>query len=345
MTNQYSLRDISSRFGGQVVGDGDVLISRVSSLGNAKQGDICFINDTKYQKALADCKASAFILREKDATLTPQPKIIVDNPYAYFAKISSLLNPPAISHIGIAPSAVVNSSATVPSSCSIAPMAVIGEHVVLGENVIIGAGCVLENDVTIGDNTCLEPNVTIKHHCQVGRHCHIFSGAVIGSDGFGYAEEAGVWLKIPQVGRVIIQDHVDIGANTTIDRGALDDTIIEEGVKLDNLIQIGHNCLIGAHTVIAGCTGIAGSAKIGRHCKIGGAAMILGHLEIVDGVTVSPGSMITRSLLQADTYTALMPFQTHKEWLNTAAKLRHLDLVTDKIKQLEKDLALLKSSL
>lgn len=345
MTNQYSLRDISSRFGGQVVGDGDVLISRVSSLGNAKQGDICFINDTKYQKALADCKASAFILREKDATLTPQPKIIVDNPYAYFAKISSLLNPPAISHIGIALSAVVNSSATVPSSCSIAPMAVIGEHVVLGENVIIGAGCVLENDVTIGDNTCLEPNVTIKHHCQVGRHCHIFSGAVIGSDGFGYAEEAGVWLKIPQVGRVIIQDHVDIGANTTIDRGALDDTIIEEGVKLDNLIQIGHNCLIGAHTVIAGCTGIAGSAKIGRHCKIGGAAMILGHLEIVDGVTVSPGSMITRSLLQADTYTALMPFQTHKEWLNTAAKLRHLDLVTDKIKQLEKDLALLKSSL
>lgn len=345
MTNQYSLRDISSRFGGQVVGDGDVLISRVSSLGNAKQGDICFINDTKYQKALADCKASAFILREKDATLTPQPKIIVDNPYAYFAKISSLLNPPAISHIGIAPSAVVNSSATVPSSCSIAPMAVIGEHVVLGDNVIIGAGCVLENDVTIGDNTCLEPNVTIKHHCQVGRHCHIFSGAVIGSDGFGYAEEAGVWLKIPQVGRVIIQDHVDIGANTTIDRGALDDTIIEEGVKLDNLIQIGHNCVIGAHTVIAGCTGIAGSAKIGRHCKIGGAAMILGHLEIVDGVTVSPGSMITRSLLQADTYTALMPFQTHKEWLNTAAKLRHLDLLTDKIKQLEKDLALLKSSL
>ncbi|HNZ56557.1 MAG TPA: UDP-3-O-(3-hydroxymyristoyl)glucosamine N-acyltransferase [Methylophilaceae bacterium] len=345
MTNQYSLRDISSRFGGQVVGDGDVLISRVSSLGNAKQGDICFINDTKYQKALADCKASAFILREKDATLTPQPKIIVDNPYAYFAKISSLLNPPAISHIGIAPSAVVNSSATVPSSCSIAPMAVIGEHVVLGDNVIIGAGCVLENDVTIGDNTCLEPNVTIKHHCQVGRHCHIFSGAVIGSDGFGYAEEAGVWLKIPQVGRVIIQDHVDIGANTTIDRGALDDTIIEEGVKLDNLIQIGHNGVIGAHTVIAGCTGIAGSAKIGRHCKIGGAAMILGHLEIVDGVTVSPGSMITRSLLQADTYTALMPFQTHKEWLNTAAKLRHLDLLTDKIKQLEKDLALLKSSL
>ena len=345
MTNQYSLRDISSRFGGQVVGDGDVLISRVSSLGNAKQGDICFINDTKYQKALADCKASAFILRAKDATLTPQPKIIVDNPYAYFAKISSLLNPPAISHIGIAPSAVVNSSAILPSSCSIAPMAVIGEHVVLGDNVIIGAGCVLENDVTIGDNTCLEPNVTIKHHCQVGRHCHIFSGAVIGSDGFGYAEEAGVWLKIPQVGRVIIQDHVDIGANTTIDRGALDDTIIEEGVKLDNLIQIGHNCVIGAHTVIAGCTGIAGSAKIGRHCKIGGAAMILGHLEIVDGVTVSPGSMITRSLLQADTYTALMPFQTHKEWLNTAAKLRHLDLLTDKIKQLEKDLALLKSSL
>jgi len=345
MTQQYSLRDISSRFGGQVSGDENIRISRVSSLGNAKQGDICFINDAKYQKALADCKASAFILRENDAALTSQPKIIVDNPYTYFAKISSLLNPPAISHIGIDPSAMVSSSATVPSSCGIGPMVVIGEQVVLGENVIIGAACVLENDVVIGDNTRLEPNVTIKHHCQLGAHCHIFSGAVIGSDGFGYAEEAGVWLKIPQVGRVIIQDNVDVGANTTIDRGALDDTIIEEGVKLDNLIQIGHNCVIGAHTVIAGCTGIAGSAKIGRHCKIGGAAMILGHLVIVDGVTVSPGSMITRSLMQADTYTALMPFQTHKEWLNTAAKLRHLDLLTDKIKQLEKDLALLKSSL
>jgi UDP-3-O-[3-hydroxymyristoyl] glucosamine N-acyltransferase len=215
---------------------------------------------------------------------------------------------------------------------------------VLGENVVIGSGCVIENNVTISDNSRLEPNVTIKHHSVIGRNCHIFPGAVIGSDGFGYAQESGTWLKIPQVGRVVLHDNVDVGANSTIDRGALDDTIIEQGVKIDNLIQIGHNCVIGAHTVIAGCTGIAGSAKIGKYCKIGGAAMILGHLEITDHVTISPGSMITRSLLVADTYTALMPFQSHKKWLNTAAKIRHLELLSDKIKSLEKDIALLKSS-
>ena len=283
-------------------------------------------------------------MREVDANLSSLAKIIVDNPYAYFAKLSAFLNPSAAITLGVALSAEVNPSATVPASCSVAALVVIGANVVLGENVIIGSGCVIENDVIIEANTQLEPNVTIKHHCIVGRNCHIFSGAVIGSDGFGYAEEKGRWLKIPQVGRVVIHDYVDIGANTTVDRGALDDTIIEEGVKLDNLIQIGHNCVIGAHTVIAGCTGIAGSATVGKHCKIGGAAMILGHLEIADNVTISPGSMITRSLATADTYTALMPFQTHKAWLNTAAKIRHLDDLSDKIKQLEKALALLKSN-
>ncbi|MEQ1488434.1 MAG: UDP-3-O-(3-hydroxymyristoyl)glucosamine N-acyltransferase [Methylotenera sp.] len=344
MSKQYSLSEIATLLGGQVVGDGNTLISRVASLANAHFGDISFINGAKYQKALASCEASAFVLREKDTALTELPKIVVDNPYAYFAKVSTLLNPPATVHLGVASSAVVDATAVIPNSCCIAAQVVIGEQVVLGENVIIGAGCVVENNVTIASNTRLEPNVTIKHHCEIGSNCHIFSGAVIGSDGFGYAEEAGVWLKIPQVGRVIIHNNVDIGANTTIDRGALDNTIIEEGCKLDNLIQIGHNCIIGAHTVIAGCTGIAGSAKIGKHCKIGGAAMILGHLEIADHVTISPGSMITRSLLVADTYTALMPFQAHKEWLTTAAKIRHLEDMATKIKQLEKDIALLKSS-
>ena len=343
MGKQYSLSEITQVLGGSVVGDDTTLISSVASLTNAKAGDISFINDAKYQKTLDSCKASAYVLRDKDAALTTLPRIIVDNPYAYFAKLSAFLNPIAGATLGVAPSAVVDISANIPASCSIAPLAVIGANVVLGENVIIGSACVVENDVTIAENTRLEPHVTIKHHCAIGENCHIFSGAVIGSDGFGYAEEAGVWLKIPQVGRVIIHANVDIGANTTIDRGALDDTIIEEGVKLDNLIQIGHNCIIGAHTVIAGCVGIAGSAKVGKHCKIGGAAMILGHLEIANHVTISPGSMITRSLLVADTYTALMPFQTHKAWLNTAAKIRHLDVLSNKIKELEKEITLLKS--
>ncbi len=343
MSKQYSLSAIAQTLGGYVLGDETVSISRVASLANAKSGDICFINDAKYQKALVSCEASAFVLKERDADLTTLPRIIVDNPYAYFAKLSAFLNPPATVKLGVALSAVVDATATIPASCSVGPLVVIGENVVLGEHVVVGAGCVIENNVTIADNTRLEPQVVIKHDCEIGPNCHLFSGAVIGSDGFGYAEESGVWLKIPQVGRVVIHANVDVGANTTIDRGALDDTIIEEGVKLDNLIQIGHNCIIGAHTVIAGAAGIAGSAKIGRHCKIGGAAMILGHLTIADHVTISPGSMITRSLTKADTYTALMPFQTHKAWLNTAAKIRHLDSLSAQIKNLEKELALLKS--
>lgn len=345
MRKTYALSDIVNALGGRVSGDASTLVVRVSSLANAQAGDISFLTDSKYHKALSASQASAFVLREADAVLTTAPCIIVDNPYAYFAKLSSLLNPVLVAEIGIAASAVIDATAIVPASCAIAALVVIGKNVVLGENVIVGAGCVIENDVSIADNTCLEPHVIIKHHCEIGKYCHLFAGVVIGSDGFGYAEEAGVWVKIPQVGRVVIHDHVDIGANTTVDRGALDDTVIEQGVKLDNLIQIGHNCVIGAHSVIAGCVGIAGSAKIGRHCKIGGAAMVLGHLEIADYVTISPGSMITRSLLVADTYTALMPFQTHQAWLKTAAKIRHIDELADKIKQLEKDIALLKSTM
>ena len=345
MSKHYSLSDIVATLGGQVTGDRATLIKRVSSLNNAKPGDLCFINDSKYQKELDTCNASAYVLRARDANLTQSPSIIVDNPYAYFAKVTALLNPEAMPIGAIAQSAVIDISAIIPATCLIAEFVVIGANVVLGEHVIIASGCVIEHDVSIAEHTILEPHVTIKHHCVIGPNCHIFPGVVIGADGFGYAEEEGRWIKIPQIGRVVIHADVDVGANTTIDRGALDDTVIEQGVKLDNLIQIGHNCVIGAHTVIAGCVGVAGSAKIGRHCKIGGAAMILGHLEVADHVTISPGSMITRSLLQAETYTALMPFQTHQAWLKTAAKIRHLDDMATKIKQLETALALLKSSL
>ncbi len=342
MSKNYTLNDIVRILGGRVVGDGEIEISRVSSLDNATSGDICFISDAKYQQALSISAASAVILREKDAAFAAIPKIIVDQPYAYFAKLAVLLNPPSLPILGISPSAVVDVSAQIPPTCSVGAFVVIGAHVVLGEGVVIGSGCFIEDHVTIAAGTKLESGVTIKQHCIVGKNCHLFSGVVIGSDGFGYTEEEGRWLKIPQLGRVIIHDNVDVGANTTIDRGTLDDTVIEEGVKLDNLIQIGHNCVIGAHTIIAACTGIAGSARLGRHCKIGGAAMILGHLSIADHVTISPGSMITRSLSVSDTYTALMPFQNHRAWLNTAAKIRHLDSFADKIKALESALALLK---
>ena len=350
---ELSLENIIEQLGGKLEGklsfyndNGNLAdknnnkIIRVGSLAHAQTGAISFFNDAKYTNQLQKTKASAVILKLEHVHLTLLPKIITDNPYAYFAKLSLLLNPPVTSSPGIHTSAIIHETANIGINCSIGANVVVLENTSIGKNVTIGSGSIVESNCLIGDNTILELNVTIKHHVQIGKNCHLFSGCVIGNDGFGYAEESNVdgqkhWVKIPQIGRVIIHDHVDIGANTTIDRGAIDDTVIEEGVKLDNLIQIAHNCRIGAHSVIAGCTGIAGSAVIGKHCKIGGAAMILGYLSILDHVTISPGSMITRSINKAGTYTALMPFQPHNDWLKTAANIRHLNDLTDKIKLLE----------
>jgi UDP-3-O-[3-hydroxymyristoyl] glucosamine N-acyltransferase len=342
MRVSYSLREIATQLGGEVLGDGDVAVSRMASLANAGPGDLSFLSDSKYRSLLEVTGASAVVVGKDASGATHLPRIVTDNPYAYFARVSTLLNPVPDLVPGIHPSAVVDATASVPSSASVGPRAVIGREARIGEFAVIGAGTVIGEHVTIGDHTVLHANVTIYYGCELGSNCIVSSGVVIGADGFGYAEDQGRWVKIPQVGRVLIGNDVEIGANTAIDRGALDDTIIEEGVKLDNLIQIGHNCRIGAHTVIAGCVGIAGSTRIGRHCRIGGAGMILGHLEIADDVTVSPGSMITRSLAKADTYTALMPFQSHDKWLKTAAHLRHLGDMSERVAQLEKELEALK---
>lgn len=336
MSVSYSLQEIVLRLGGVLVGDGQLVIERVASLSNAKEGQITFLVDLKYRSVLEKTLASAVVVSHHHKDVTDLPRIIVENPYAYFAKVSALLNPPAISKKGVAVGAVVDISARIPDSCSVAVNCVIGCHVVLGENVVLAPGCVIGDYVQIGDNTSLQANVVVYQACIIGKNCTLLSGCVIGADGFGYAEEDGQWVKIPQVGRVVIGDAVDVGVNTTIDRGTLDDTIIEDGVKLDNLIQVGHNCCIGAHTVIAGCVGIAGSTRIGKHCRIGGAAMILGHLEIADHTIISPGSMITRSLNKADTYTALMPFQSHQDWLKTAANIRRLADLSERVKWLEK---------
>lgn len=337
-----TLKALVEKLGGDLVGE-NANIDRVASIANAQAGSITFITDNKYRKSLADTKASAVILAEENRAYSKLPCIVTNNPYAYFAEVSALLNPKLPTSAGVHKSATVDVGSTISSTCSVGANAVIGQHVHLADDVVIGAGCYVGDHVVIGKNTQLQANVTIYANCIIGESCNIAAGTVIGADGFGYANQQGAWVKIPQVGRVLIGNNVDIGANTTVDRGALDDTIIENGVKLDNLIQIGHNCIIGEHTVIAGCVGIAGSAKIGKYCKIGGAAMILGHLEIADDVTISPGTMITRSLKKSDTYTALMPFQTHEDWLKTAASLRHLDELTDRLKQLEKQVIKLQS--
>ena len=337
----FTLTEIVSHLGGELIGDGSTVINRMSSLANAGSGHITFCAHSKYFSILSKCQASAVIVNEQSVDATELPRILTDNPYVYFAKLSALIHPKVKISPGISPNASIAVNAIIPSSCVVMQGAVIGQHVSLGEHVVIGAHCVVGDDVTIGDDTNIDAHVVIYANSKIGANCHFSSGVVIGADGFGYAEEKSsdnsqYWVKIPQVGRVIIGDNVDIGANTTIDCGTLDDTVIEDGVKLDNLVQIGHNCRIGAHTVIAGCAGIAGSAMIGKYCKVGGAAMILGHLTIVDHVTISPGSMITRSIKQVDTYTALMPFQRHDDWLKTAAHIRKLNELTDKIKLLEK---------
>lgn len=335
MSQLFTLQQIVAALGGQLSGPAELTIRRMASLKYADAQAISFFNDTKYTQALEATQAAAIILRPEHQSLTALPCILTDNPYAYFAKLSALLHPTLAPAAGIHASVVIGDGSYIAQSASVAAHVVVGEQVHIGDHVRIGPGVVIEAGVHIAAHSVIESNAVIKHGSVIGAHCHIFSGAVIGSDGFGYAEEQGQWVKIPHIGRVVIGQHVDIGANTTIDRGALDDTVIADGVKLDNLVHVAHNVRIGMHTVIAGCVGIAGSAIIGAHCKIGGAAMILGHLEITDHVTISPGSMITRSIQRPGTYTALMPFQKHEDWLKTAANIRHLEQHTQKLKQLE----------
>lgn len=342
MSTRLSLGEIVASLGGELIGD-DAVITGAASLANAQAGQISFLADSRYLSQLGQSKTSAVIVAEKNRHITNLPRIVTSKPYAYFARVVSLLNPQSDLVPGVDPCAVIDSTATVPASASVSANCSIGRNVVLGERVRVGPGCVIGDNVTVGDETTLHANVVVHQDCIIGSRCTLMAGCSIGADGFGYAEDEGRWVKIPQIGRVVLEDEVDVGANTTIDRGALDDTIIEQGTKIDNLVQIGHNCRIGAHTVIAGCVGIAGSARIGKHCRIGGAAMILGHLEIADRVTISPGSMITRSLSKPGTYTALMPFQEHENWLKTAATLRHLDKLVEQVKKMEKELSALKA--
>jgi UDP-3-O-[3-hydroxymyristoyl] glucosamine N-acyltransferase len=304
MPGALTLGEIVARLGGRLAGDPATLIRQVGSLDHAGAGQIAFLSSDKLKSKLSGTRAAAVILAAEHEQLTGLPRIVCDAPYAYFAKVSQLFNPVATQAPGVHASAVVS------------------EKAVLGKRVSIGAGCVVGEGVAIGDDSCLYPRVVVYPGCSLGRRVIVHAGAVIGADGFGIAREQGRWVKIPQIGAVRIGDDVEIGANTTIDRGALDDTVLEEGVKLDNLVQIAHNVRVGAHTAIAGCAGVAGSADIGRHCTIGGAAVILGHLRIVDHVHVSAGTLISRSILKAGTYTGIYPFDEHASWTRSAAGLR-----------------------
>jgi UDP-3-O-[3-hydroxymyristoyl] glucosamine N-acyltransferase len=316
--------DLINQLGGELIGDSNIVINSVASLESANKNSVSFFNNSKYLDLLKKTKAALVILNRENCALHKGASIVVDNPYLYFAKVSRLLNPIKILKKEIHKTAIIHPTCKLGKDIYIGPNVIIEENVPIADGVVVHAGVIIESDSVIGDNSIIHPNVVIKTNTIIGKNCTLYAGAVIGSDGFGYAKDNDKWLSIPQIGKVVLGDNVDIGSNSTIDRGALDDTIISSGVKIDNLVQIGHNCIIGENTIIAGCVGIAGSAKIGKNCAIGGAAMILGHLSITDNVTISPGSMITRSIKNPGTYTALMPFQNHEAWLKTAAKIRRL---------------------
>lgn len=334
----YKLGDIAGKFGGELIGDPAIRISQVATLESACASDIVFISQPRYLVQLESSKAGAVILGAAAGDATGMARIICANPYAYFAKVSALLNPAVPVAAGVHKTAVVDKTARVEKTASIGPGAVIGKRVRIGKRAQIGAGCFVGDGSTIGENSELHANVSVYHACRIGARCIVHAGAVIGADGFGIAREDGVWKKIPQIGGVEIGDDVEIGANTTIDRGTLGDTVIEEGVKLDNQIQIAHNVKIGAHTAIAACVGIAGSATIGRNCALGGAAMIYGHITIADNVSVSAGTLVMKSLDQPGTYTGVYPFSTHQRWLKNAAQLRQLDELAHRVRELERQL-------
>ncbi len=334
---EFSLAEIAARLGGDVLGDPETRISRVATLASAGSGAIAFLANPKYRSQLASTAAEAVILPANAAAETERPCIVTRNPYAYYARVAALLNPPAEIVPGIHPSAQI--ACSVPDSAQIGQNVVIGQDVALGESVVVHAGVVIGDGVTIGAGSVLHPRVIIYRGCRVGERAIIHAGAVIGADGFGFAPDGGKWVKIPQIGAVVIGDDVEIGANTTVDRGALDDTLIGDGCKLDNQIQVGHNCVIGRHTVISGCTAIAGSVKIGEHCMIGGAAMITGHLSICDGAIISAGTFIAKSITKPVQHTSVYPVETHERWLKNAAHLRHLDRLAQRVAALEKQLA------
>lgn len=330
----FTLDEIVSRFGGELIGEGGLRILRVATLENAGPADFAFLANPKYRKQLKASRAGAIVLSPTDARDCPLPCIVSDNPYAYYARVAQLLNPTLQAPSGIHSTAVVDT--TLDASVSVGAGVYVGRDVKIGDGCIIGPGCVIGEGTVLGAQTRLYGNATIYPGCQVGARAIIHSGVVIGADGFGIAREAdGSWTKVPQVGRVIIGDDVEIGANTTIDRGALDDTVIEDGVKLDNQIQIGHNVHVGAHTAMAGCVGIAGSTRIGRRCTIGGGAIILGHLTVVDDVNISAATLVTKSITRPGSYTGAMPFEAHREWLKNAAQMRHLDAMAEKVRKLE----------
>jgi UDP-3-O-[3-hydroxymyristoyl] glucosamine N-acyltransferase len=335
-----SLADVIAALGGDLHGASETQITRIGPLEAADAGTLSFLSNPRYQAQLASSAAACVIVAPAfaEAAAARGAAIVTPDPYLYFARLTqwwaARVRPrPAA---GIHPSAVIDASALIGADVSIGALAVIEAGAQVGDGAQIGPHCVVERNARVGSGSRLAARVTLGFDCQIGERCIVHAGVVIGADGFGFAPTQGRWEKIEQLGAVRIGNDVEIGANTCIDRGALEDTVLEDGVKLDNLIQIGHNVHVGAHTAMAGCAGVAGSARIGAHCTVGGGAIILGHLSLVDHVHVSAATVVSRSIKQPGQYSGVFPFDDNASWEKNAATLRQLHTLRDRIRALEK---------
>ena len=334
-----SIGELSLHLGGELVGQPGYQISRMGPLESADAQTISFLSNPRYQAQLATSSAGCVIVApaQREMAAARGAVIVCSDPYLAFARLSQWwaqhTRTPAAP--GIHPSAVVETGAHISASASIGAMAFVGRGARISDGAVVGAQCHVGDAAVVGMLTWLKPRVVLSEDCRIGARGIVHSGAVIGADGFGFAPTEGRWEKIEQLGAVVIGDDVEIGANTCIDRGAMDDTVIEDGVKLDNLVQIGHNVRVGAHSAFAGCVGVAGSARIGRHCTAGGGAIILGHLELVDHVHISAATVVTRSISKPGQYSGVFPFDENASWEKNAATLRQLHAMRTRLRALE----------
>ena len=331
-----TLGELAVRFGCELRGDPAASVQRVATLAGAAVGELAFLANPHYRSQLATTRASVVVLDAASAPLCPTAALIHSNPYATYARIAALLHPEPAAAVGAAPGVQIDVSARVAVSASIGAGTVIGPRCMIGERVRIGAGCVLGADVQVGDDSRLHARVTLESGTQLGERVCLQSGAVIGSEGFGFARDGERWTKVPQLGRVRIGADVEIGANTTIDRGAIEDTVIGAGVKLDNQIQVAHNVHIGEHTVIAACTGISGSTRIGARCMIAGMVGIVGHLDICDDVVVTGLSMVSHSISTPGVYSGGIPAAPAALWRRVVGRLKRLDALAGRVTRLER---------
>ena len=327
----HTLGAIAERFGLELRGDPTLAVDGVDTLANAGATRIAFLANPRYRGQLAGAGAAAVVLRAADAEACPRACLVAPDPYVAFAKIASLFERGPAAEAGVHPSAVVAADARVGDGASIGPFCVLEAGAVVGEGAVLGPHCVVGRDCHVGAQSRLVARVTLVQDVRLGKRVLIHPGAVLGADGFGIAFERDHWIKVPQLGGVVVGDDCEIGANTTIDRGALEDTVLEEDVRLDNQIQIAHNVRIGAHSALAGCAAVAGSATIGRYCLIGGGAGILGHLSLADRVTVTAMSLVTHSIREPGEYSSGTPIQPNRQWRRNAARFKHLDEIARRV--------------